>query len=381
MTAPQIVHLASQHRPTDPRVFQKECRTLARAGYRVAYVLPHERDEVVEGVQLLGVPKPANGRERLTKTLLQVYRRALSLPRDAVYHFHDAELILYMLALKAQGRRVIYDAHEDTPLQIMYQHWIPRLLRRPIGEAYRLFEAIGGRVFDHVIAAEPAIAARYPASNVTLIRNYPIRDELVQHEAPPYDERPAHIAYVGGITEVRGAREMVEAVGRLPASLEARLRLGGSFHPASLHGELQQLAGWQRTDYLGWLQRPQVADELARARLGVILLHPVERYFGCYSTKLYEYMAASLPVICSDFPHLREIVEPSRCGLLVDPLDVGAVAEAVQWLLEHPTEAEAMGRRGRQAVLEHYNWEQEAPRLLGIYERMLPGVSAVYPTS
>jgi hypothetical protein len=86
---------------------------------------------------------------------------------------------------------------------------------------------------------------------------------------------------------------------------------------------------------------------------------------------MFEYMAAGLPVIASDFSLWREIVDGSGCGLLVDPMDPEAIAEAMQWILEHPAESEAMGRRGRQAVKERYNWEQEAKKLIRLYRRLL----------
>jgi len=82
-------------------------------------------------------------------------------------------------------------------------------------------------------------------------------------------------------------------------------------------------------------------------------------------------MSASLPVIASDFPLWRLIVDGAGCGLLVDPLDPAAIAKAMRWILEHPAEAEAMGQRGRKAVEQTYNWGAEAPKLLDLYNKLL----------
>jgi hypothetical protein len=79
-------------------------------------------------------------------------------------------------------------------------------------------------------------------------------------------------------------------------------------------------------------------------------------------------MAAGIPVVASDFPSWRELV--GDAGLLVDPYDVGAIATAIDTLLEDPEAAQAMGARGREAVREHYGWEAEAERLLSLYERL-----------
>jgi len=365
---PKIVHCATTHRATDPRIFQKQCRTLAAAGYDVAYVVPHTHDETVEGVRILAVEPPGSGRERMTVTARAVHDRALAEGPEATIHLHDSDLLLLGFRLKGAGRRVVYDAHEDTPKQMRYQHWIPRLLRPVAGAVFGVLETAAGRMFDAVIAAEPENARRFPKDRTTVIQNFPISDELVAPDALPYAERPTLVAYVGSITRVRGLEEMVRAVQALPEGLGAELALGGPFHPAALEEEVR---GAPRVQVLGYLGRKEVASLLGRARVGLVVLHPVRKYVESYPTKLFEYMAAGVPVVASDFPVWREIVEEAGCGLVVDPHDADALAEAVRWLLEHPAEAEAMGARGREAVRERYSWDGEAERLLAFYRDLV----------
>lgn len=368
MRFPYIVHLASTHRAFDTRIFHKECQSLAEAGYRVTLIVPHESSEVVDDVYIRAVPPPKSGKERLTRTLWQLYQAALEEPAEAVFHFHDAELLPYMLLLKAAGRRVVYDMHEDTPLQVMYQHWIPPLVRPLVATGMKKLERLGAAVFDGLIAAEPVIARRFEERAPVTVHNFPLASEIID-EAPPYAERPPQVAYVGTITEVRGIRELIAAVGMLPERLEARLALAGSFHPEGLRQEVETMPGWRRTGFLGWISREEMRKVLSTSRVGVVAFHPVERYRGNYPTKLFEYMAAGLPVVASDFEQLRPFVQESRCGILVDPLNPGAIAGAINWLLDHPEEAEAMGARGREAIRERYNWEGEAGKLIEFYER------------
>jgi len=87
---------------------------------------------------------------------------------------------------------------------------------------------------------------------------------------------------------------------------------------------------------------------------------------------MFEYMASGIPFIASDFPFWREIISDSNCALFVDPQDPQAIAGAMQWLLDNPEEAAAMGRRGRAAVEERYNWEAESGKLIALYRRLLP---------
>ena len=229
----ESIHLTSTHRPFDTRVFQKECKTLARNGVAVTLVVPHPQDEVHDNIQIRAIPAPATGKERLKKTTGDVYRAALKENPNAVFHFHDSELLPHMILLKLKGRRVIYDAHEDTPRQIKYQHWIPDSLKGPVTLFMRVLEGIGGRMFDQIIAAEPVIADNFNKKNTTLLHNYPILAEFEPCHDIPYLSRPLHIGFAGGISDVRGVREVVRAMNLLDSVPDARLIMAGAFYPNS----------------------------------------------------------------------------------------------------------------------------------------------------
>ena len=84
--------------------------------------------------------------------------------------------------------------------------------------------------------------------------------------------------------------------------------------------------------------------------------------------KFFDYMACELPVIASNFPEMRRIVEEENCGILVDPTNIDEIANAITYLLEHPKEAKRMGKNGRRAVEEKYNWEKMEEKLFELYE-------------
>ena len=110
---------------------------------------------------------------------------------------------------------------------------------------------------------------------------------------------------------------------------------------------------------------------MSRSVAGLVTLHPVINYLDALPIKMFEYMAAGIPVIASDFPLWREIVVGNQCGLCVDPMDPAAIARAIDHLAQHPDEACQMGENGRRAVLEKFNWAVEEKKLIQLYEDLL----------
>jgi len=359
----KVAHLSSAHPPADTRIFYKECRTLAQAGYEVVLIIPHDRDEIVNGVRIRAVSKPTSRFDRMMSTVREVYRAALE--EDAIiYHFHDPELIPVGILLKNKGKKVIYDVHEDLPRQVLTKPWIKPFLRRVVEAGAQAVEKFCAHYFDRIITVTSTIAERFPENKTTIVHNYPILEEFAGTDFIPYQKRNPLVVYVGGITVIRGIKEMVNAMNLIPETLGARLVLAGKFSPPALENDVSSMAGWSNVEYLGWQSRDEVADLLSKARIGLVLLHPTLNYMDAFPIKMFEYMAAGIPVVASNFPLWRKIVSEIGCGLVVDPLNPQAIADAVQWLLAHPVEAELMGKRGQDAVIKKYNWHTEAQNLL-----------------
>jgi glycosyltransferase involved in cell wall biosynthesis len=309
----------------------------------------------------------------MTMTSLRMLRAALA-TRAEICHFHDPELIPVGLALRAAGRRVIYDVHEDVPRQILYKPYLPKPARRVVGAGVGLLEGAGRRAFDGIVAATPRIATRFAADTTAVVQNFPLLSELSGELGPPYAERERHVVYIGRVTPEIGAREMVRAAAAV-ATPGARFTIAGPI-ARSLEAELAEATSTLPIETPGWQDRNRVAELLGSARVGLVLFHPVGNYVEAYPTKMFEYMAAGLPVVASDFPLWRTIVDEAGCGLLVDPLDPAQIAAAIDRLLADPDEARAMGERGREAVMTRFNWGTEERKLLDLYARVLAGPSS-----
>jgi glycosyltransferase involved in cell wall biosynthesis len=367
----RVAHVSIIHLPLDTRIFLKECRALVGAGHDVHLLVPGPPAREIDGVRLHSLPELPGHRYpwRVWQVLPEIYRLARALAAD-VYHLHDPDLIPAGLMLRANGAKVIYDAHEDSPVQARSIYLARPLAGHAISLAWRGFEEAAARHFDGLVGATPAIAGKFPSAKTVTARNFPRLDEFAS-PGPP-EERANLAIYVGNITVIRGIREMVHACGLLPDPLCAGLLLAGSFPrlDPSLQPQVERLPGWERVHYLGWQDRPGVLAALRKARVGLVVLHPRPNYLEALPIKLFEYMAAGLPVVASEFPLWRRLVEEAGCGLLVDPLDPTAIAEAVAYLLSHPEDAAEMGRRGRAAVENRYNWDGEAANLVQLYARL-----------
>jgi glycosyltransferase involved in cell wall biosynthesis len=369
----KVCILTSVHIPFDGRIFHKEAKSLAKAGYNVVLIARHDKAEVVDGVRIVPLPEPKNRLGRMTTVLWRLFRLAIREKAD-VYHFHDPELMTVGLLLKLYRKKVIWDVHEHYPNSIMDKFWISKGLRRCVSKSFDLFERAVVRFFDYVIYTTPFVGARYEKLKVRSgpIENYPII-ELSETFAKDPQKR---IIYLGGMSRTRGLIEVVEAfslvVRRHP---DWELCLVGSCRPASFEDELKALAKERgieaNVNFISWVPYEEKERLSAQAAMGIITYLPYANNTSCLPNKLFDYMLVSLPVIASDFPLYREVVEPYRCGLIVAPEEPKQIAEAMMHLIEHPQEARQMGENGRQAVRQRYNWEQESAKLLRIYETVL----------
>lgn len=370
----RVAILTSVHPPFDPRIFYREAVSAAAAGFEVTVLAPGAPRTVRDGVRV--APIPAVGRGRWARPLRWplLFVRALRMRAD-LYHFHDPELLPWGLLLKWTARRpVIYDSHEYFPESLESKHWIPRPLRRPASRLAAIVEREVARRLDGVVAVTEDMAERFRRvqPNSVAVMNFPPAPE---EEPPPYEAREEAVVYAGlmnperGITIVPRVAELLRR--RRP---EARLRLLGRLDRWPVSPELPDPSSWSRigVDVLGVVPFPEVRSHLHRARVGWLPLDPrVPNSRRAWPIKLAEYMAAGLPIVASDLPIPARVIREFRCGIVVPGLDPEAHAEALAYLLEHPSEAAEMGRRGFEAARTRFSWEGEARKLRELYSRLV----------
>lgn len=364
----RVCHVTTAHARNDPRIFMKECVSLARAGHDVHYVLGDGLgDAVVDGVSVHDVGlKPTSRVQRMWRQTERVADAVRALRPD-VMHFHDPECLPFGVSMANAGVRVIFDAHEDVPGQILSKEWIPRGLRRAVSLAFAAYQRRAVRQLAGVVAATPHIHGLFRAlgDRAVCVNNYAFPEEMAP--LPTSAPRQARVCFAGCISRARGIVHVVRA---LPLAPDVRLTLCGSIGDAGLEASLRAEPGWGQVDYLGSVDRSVVRRILAESSAGLVTYLPEPNHIDAQPTKVFEYMSAALPVIASHFPLWRRIVEDTGAGLCVDPESPEAIASAIRAIVGDAARVSTMGDAGRTAALTKFNWAAEAATLVAFYERL-----------
>lgn len=365
----KVCHITSVHPTEDVRIFQKECVSLARAGYDVTLVQQGESYEK-DGVHITSFGAPASSRlRRMLFTARRAYKKALASDAE-VYHLHDPELLPYGMKLKRKGKKVIFDSHEDVPNDILEKRWIPAPLRKLISRGYARYEAYCFSRLDGVIGVTPVLCRRLEkcSRRNAMVTNYPVLVEDLPR--PAFQSRK--VVFPGLLSESWNIHILLRAAERIEdVTVELRARQGTGTYEAAL----RKLPGWEKVNFPGRVSHSEVLRLLSECSCGAALLKKNIHGYGdtgtLGNTKLFEYMMAGLPFVCTDFILWKEIVDRWQCGICVDPENVEEVSSAIQYLLDHPEEARRMGENGRRAVKEEFNWDVEEKKLLALYEEIL----------
>jgi len=363
----KVCHLTSVHSENDVRIFGKECVTLQQNGFDVSFIVAGASDKEVKGVKIYGAKKITSRFKRILFSGRPILRKALEINAD-LYHFHDSELLSVGKKLRKKGKIVIYDSHEDLPRQILTKAWIPSCFRHWVSRIVEKIENCRAKKMSAIVAATPHIQHRFEkivSIPVTAICNYPIINEITQSFS--WNDKEKSACYVGGLFKERGVFEMVRSINQVTG----RLKLAGAFSPESLQESVQMEEGWGKTDFMGYLNRQQINELFAQSMVGLLILHPMPSYKDSLPIKMFEYMAAGIPVVYSDFPLWREIMEEAGCGVPVDPFDTHKIAAEITHLFENPKLAQEMGTAGREAVVNKYNWDSQAKLLIELYQKLL----------
>lgn len=372
MNKRKVCVVAPVHNWDDVRVFQKEARTLACAGYQVSLIVRAPSPRTISGIDI--VPSLGSSNIRLIRFLLLPVVGVQALLQNAqIYHLHNPDTLPVAILLRLFGKKVIYDTHEDFSKKILIRHWIPRLLRAPLASLVGKAEILVSNIVTASIATEQDVVERLN-NKALLLGNPPrVNEELyvrVSRHAQEIDsqERQLRAVYIGRVDKSRGLYEMVDALEIVNETSQARLWLIGTANKDDLDSARSR-AGWKYVDYI-----PKVDQELAfayveRADVGLVVIRQVGGHAMSDPNKLYEYMVFGKPFIASAFDSWISKLEHIDAGWFVIPESVDAIASILLKIAEDGETAINKGKRGKDFI-KQYNWESESQKLLALYSKI-----------
>lgn len=362
----KIVHITSVHPEDDMRILRKQAASQAQLGWDVHLVALDKSSTSASmenkfGVTIHRIPghRIAGRLQRSTLGAWRVSRQAAYLSPDIVTA-HDPELIPFLALLRLRGVKPVFDAHEDFVMQNQSKTWTAGYKRHFIVAYSRLLRLIAKRTCWKILAATEGVAKPYPAEKTLVIKNLPIAGELGETDPAKISQRPKRLVYVGGLSEVRGIREIITAAG-LCKTLDG-LDLAGPFETPAFEAEMKSLSGWRKVAYHGMQDRDGVARLLANARGGLVTLHPTPNHLHSIPIKMMEYFSVGLPAIASNFPYWSELIEDGITGFLVDPLDVEAISSRMTETLDDDQCAK-MVAAVKSGPRIQYDWKTQADLL------------------
>ena len=354
----RILVVTVVHHPDDARIHRRQVGALIDAGHEVTLAAPWSAFGAdPAGMRTVDLPRAA-GRARLRPFL----SAASLLRRHGDAHdlvlIHDPELLPAVM-LSRPTTPVVWDVHEDTAAALVDRPWMPPALRRVAGYVVRRFEGWAENRL-RIILAEDGYQSRFRRQH-PVIRNLP----PVAVEQPRTGVLP-QVVYVGRVSRLRGAEEMV-ALGKRLALVGIDLHLVGPVD-GDVQAMVRSAAGEGAVTLHGFVPNEQALQIVDGSLVGLSLLHDISNYRVSAPTKVYEYLSRGVPVVTSPLPIPREIVEANGLGLVVGLDDLDAMEAFIIRLRDHPDVRRQIGDRAYHVALREFNWSHEADRFVAVLE-------------
>jgi len=369
-----IIHLASVHNRTDNRVFYKQCVDLAANGFMVKLIVADGKgDDLVDDVEVLDFNKFSSNNRllRLFITSPIVTIKALRLRAD-LYHIHDPELLFYYFLFSPffSSKKIVFDMHENLSEQVKSKPWIPSFLRPLLAASIKIYENI---VFRHVavIFAEKSYLKSFPnLKRYETVLNFPkpswVEEKHNKSDVKEVNKEPV-IGYVGRVGVDRGADILlgsVVAINKSGRSLRVVL-LGNVPQEVYDKSDFNYLKAKGLLDAPGFVDNNRAVEIVQSWDIGFCVLRDLPNFIESYPTKLFEYMAAGVPVITSDFPLYRELIDETGGGICIQPNSEAELTDAILRILDAPN------KYYPQIDMTKYGWPGQLSKLAQFYSTIL----------
>lgn len=363
----KVCHISTVHQDNDDRIFYKECISLVEAGYDVYYLVQSDSYKVLNGVKIIPLKFASSRFYRVFILSFIAFFKALKI-NAKIYHFHDPELMMIGVLLKIVGKKVVYDVHEDLPKQVLYKPWIKyKFIKVILSKFIFGFEKICCLFYDLIMPATPDIAIKFNSKKVCVIRNLAIVKLIDSMPKFNDNSNTFKLIYVGGLSEIRGIKEVIKALEVINDN-NIEFWLLGSWSSENYKKECEDLNGYKYVKYFGNFKLEDVYPYIKSADVGIALLYATKNYITSLPVKAFEYMACNKPMIMSDFEYWKGIF--GKSALYSNPLDIEGIALNISKLKNENDLRIQMGNFGKQMVDSEFSWEADSKKLLSNYKKL-----------
>ncbi|HII03046.1 TPA: glycosyltransferase family 4 protein [Methanosarcinaceae archaeon] len=373
----KICIMSAVHSPFDTRMYYKIGKSLSNK-HEITIIAPHNKkiDEEIEGIHIITIPETKK-KTTYPFTIINLFFAALKADCDAYQCELPSTLLVGVIIKILKRKKVVYDMRDYYPTLIAENAIFPDRLKPLIRVASMWCERFLCMFADFIITVDDVMKFKYKDynKNIITVSNYPKKSLFIRKEGREKDKKENSVVYVGGLIKYKGIFESIKAIEIVRNEIpDVKMVFIGKFNNDGFKEEVTPYIKEQKLEenivFTGWVPHGETIKYLEKANVGLVLLQPIERYIHAISVKLFEYMACGIPVIASDFPEMRAIVEENNCGITVDPTNIMEISDAIIELLKDPQKEKKMGENGRRAVEEKYNWENMEKRLFGLYEEL-----------
>lgn len=351
---------------------------MARRNHEVHLVCPWGvRDGTVrEGVILHTFPRARSRAGRPFSIPWHLARKLQPLISSVdLVHFHDIDILPFMAVL-ALFKPVIYDVHENYPDEMLVRQWIPRLLRHPLFHIVRLAQSALSRVVHNLVFVIPEIGRHFPtgALRTTVVRNFATLD-LLEQVKPDYSNRADAVIFLASNYEGNGTFLFLEIANRFKQRRsEVRFLMVDRWSDSATQKRAMDFI--QKQDLTNVLVVPNVSpqrvmEHLNMATIGIAPGLREIKHINALPTKLFEYMAAGLPIVSSDLPNAKQLAQETDAVLLCRPEDPETFVSAIELLAADRNGADERGKRGQSTFRTRFCWEAQADAIEQYYADVL----------
>ncbi len=365
----KICVITTTHPVDDNRIYLKEINSLL-SKYSVIYISTGSLEEAPDNLEVISVGSFSPGLMKRLALNSRAFKEALKLKVES-YHFHDFDFIIFAVLLRIIKRKpIIYDVHEDYPAVVKTRGYRKGILGSLLSFIIYLIESFCVIFFSGIITVNNPIADRFRnlEKNVIIIPNHP-RKELFENYKPKkyLKEQDLEIVHLGNLNEIRGGNVISEAIVGID---DVKLTVIGEITPSKYKDFIANKLGRDKLEITGKLPYKKAIKRASEADIGLIGYLPLPNHVESSPNKIFEYMGLGLPVVVSDLTSLKTIIDKSRAGLCYISEDSDDLVAKIKEISRKDS-YESFSVNSRKAFLELYNWENEEPKLLGLYEKII----------